>query len=282
MKKFIALLLALFCPAVAQAKVFVNQECPVGWESRDLLRLTAFQTGESDCMLLECGTESMMIDGGADPYRAKLRGWLEDRGITHFKYLFSTHPHDDHIDGLWRLMQFGFTADAFVSPFEKTLSYRLHARAVRQAETSGIPYRQVFNGDVLTLGGASLTVYRWDMGETLNGMSATLLVQYGEARLLLCADAIGLTQKRFLLNPGPDALKADIVKVPHHGLTPMVSAFADAVAPELMLITNTQKGGTKGIVDQARYRDLPYLFTGKGTVVMETDGTDWYIRQEKP
>lgn len=282
MKKLLALFLALLLPASARAQVFVNQAAPKGWEERALMRLTAFQTGESDCMLLECGGKSMMIDGGADPYREKLRGWLNEREISHFEYLFSTHPHDDHIDGLWRLMKYGFTADAFVSPFEEGLSYKLHARAVRQARSSNIPYRQVLDGDVLSLGEGRLTVYRWDEGRTLNGMSATLLVQYGEARLLLCADAIGLTQKHFLTNPGPAALKADIVKVPHHGLTPMVSAFADAVAPELLLITNTQKKGTKGIIDQARYRGLPYLFTGKGTVVMETDGADWYVWQEKP
>lgn len=280
MKKRIAFLLALFLPVATRAEVFVNQVAPTGWEERAPMRLTAFQTGESDCMLLECGEERMMVDGGADPWREKLRDWLIDRGISHFKYLFNTHPHDDHIDGLWRLMQYGFTADAFVSPFEEGLSYRLHTRAVRQAEASGIPYRQVTHGEILVLGDATVTVYRWDEGETLNGMSATLLVQYGDARLLLCSDAIGLTQKHFLDDPGVSALKADIVKVPHHGLNPMVSSFTDAVAPELFLITNSQKKGTKGLVDQARYRDLPYLFTGNGTVVMETDGTDWYVWQE--
>ena len=106
------LLLSVLCLMLsvlpARAQVYVGQEPPEDWQQRDLLRITVFRTGEGDCMLLEAGGECMMIDGGPYKFRDKLRDALQDRSITHFKYLFSTHPHDDHIRGLEMLMTYGF------------------------------------------------------------------------------------------------------------------------------------------------------------------------------
>lgn len=270
-------LLCLLC-GTAGAQVYLEEEPPADWADRSLLRLTVFKTGESDCMLLEAGGECMMVDGGIDKFRAELRDALEARGISHFKYLFSTHPHDDHITGLRRLVQFGFTADAFLSPFKENFRNDNQKKTVDILKKYQMPYQQVKDGDELTLGDARIRVHRWDDGKTVNAMSAMLKITFGDARLLLCADIIGETQHYFLQNLDADELKADIVKAPHHGLTPFVTEFLDAVDPELIFITN-YKNATPKTVDQAVYRHLPYLHAASGTIVMETDGTDWYVRQ---
>ena len=53
MKRVFALLMLLCCllPA-ARAQVYVDQTPPADWAQRDLMRLTVFRTGESDCCLL--------------------------------------------------------------------------------------------------------------------------------------------------------------------------------------------------------------------------------------
>lgn len=106
-----------------------------------LLRLTVMAAGESDCMLLESGGEAMLVDGGSNKYRERLVKMLESRGLTQLKYLYNSHPHDDHIDGLYRAMQQGITAEAFLTPFGPGLPSELHSRTLKTAKRRAIPVR---------------------------------------------------------------------------------------------------------------------------------------------
>ena len=81
-----------------------------------------------------------------------------------------------------------------------------------------------------------------------------------------------------LQNLPSEALKADIVKAPHHGITPMVVEFLEAVSPQAVLITNDDSRVDKGRL-QLESRGMPAYYSGEGTVVFETDGEDWYIYQ---
>lgn len=246
-----------------------------------LLRLTMMAAGESDCMLLESGGEAMLVDGGSDKYRGRLLELLESRGRKRLKYLYNSHPHDDHIDGLYRVMQRGITAEAFLTPFGPGLPSELHSRTLKTAKRREIPVRVLENGESFSLGSASLTLLRWTEGCTLNDQSGMLRVEVGETALLLCADVTGQAQKALLRQLSPELLRAEVVKAPHHGLTPFVSEFLDAVAPELILATNVPRRAPK-LAGQAKYRQLPLYFCGDKTLVLETDGVNWTIREEKP
>lgn len=283
MKRLLSALLLCFLLLGAfpgLGEVHVNETPPEDWEERDLLRITVFRTGEGDCMLLQCGGENMMIDGGPYKYRESLRDALADRGVTHFKYLFSTHPHDDHIDGLRALMDYGLEVDEFLSVFPKGQSDKEgnQKKAMQALDKRGIPYRQIASGDVLTLGGAELTVYNWPKGSSLNAQSAMEKLVFGSCSILLTADIIGETQHYFLDTLDAETLKADIIKAPHHGLTAIVSGFLTAVDPDYILVTNYSSRAQK-VRDQAVYRKLPIQFSGDGTIYLECDGSDWYIHQ---
>ncbi len=272
--------LLLLLPACAGAQVFTDAPPREDWYRCPLLRLTAFQTAQSDCMLLECGGESMMVDGGSAPYRAYLRDEIALRGITRFKYLLNTHFHEDHISGLYWLMRYGFEADEYLTPYTDyamSLSER-QRETIRQAERSGIPVRQVFHGDTLLLGEAVLTLYRRADGATTNARSLVTRVAFGDASLLLCADIIGETQLWMVDTLPPEALRADIVKAPHHGVTPMNLSFLEAVSPQAVLFTSEYDRVDKARI-QLEARGIPAYYSGEGTVVFETDGEDWYIYQ---
>ena len=284
MKQFFSVLLALcllLSVLPAQAQVYVKQDPPADWQERDLLRITVFRTGEGDCMLLEAGGECMMIDGGPYKYREKLRDALNDRSITHFKYLFSTHPHDDHIDGLRMLMTYGFEVDEFLSVFPKDVkdTEGNQKKAMNVLDKAGIPYRQLENGSVLTLGGAELTVFFWAEGFSMNAQSGAAKLIFGDCSALFTADITGDTQKYFLETYGAGFLKVDVVKAPHHGITPMVGDFLTAVDPGYIWCTNYHGDRVEKTQNQATYRKIPIQFSGDGTIILECDGTDWYINQ---
>lgn len=270
----------LLFPALALAQIYTDELPREDWYRCPLLRLTAFQTAQSDCMLLECGGECMMVDGGSAPYRAYLRDEIASRGITRFKYLLNTHFHEDHISGLYWLMRYGFEADEYLTPYTDyamSLSER-QKETVKQAERSGIPVRQVFHGDTLLLGEAVLTLYRYDDGISTNARSLVTRVEFGGASLLLCADIIGDTQTWMVKSLPSEALNADIVKAPHHGITAMNVSFLEAVSPQAVLITSNYDRVDKARV-QLEARGIPAYYSGEGTVVFETDGEDWYIYQ---
>ena len=265
----------------ADAQVYLGGDAPrEDWYRRPLFRLTAFAAGQSDCLLMQCGGESMMLDGGSAPYREKLRDAIAARGITRFKYLLNSHFHQDHISGLYWLMRYGFQADEYLHPYgdyAMNISQR-QRETIQQAQRSGVPARQVFHGDELMLGEAVLTLYRYDEGIGTNGRSLVTRVQFGGASLLLTGDITGNTQNWMVKNLPGEALDADILKAPHHAITPMALPFLEAVSPEAALITSDYDRVDRGRV-QLEARGISAFYSGEGTVVFETDGDDWYIYQ---
>lgn len=279
----LALITVMIFTQGASAEIFYGSTAPYeDWESRDLMLLTAFKTGQSDCMLLEANGEVMMVDAGFETYRDDLIPALEELGITEFKYLFNTHFHEDHIGGFYWIMKHGFAVGEYLHPYEESSrnNVRRHHKTLTMAETMNVPIRQISGGTVLELGEAVIRLYRYEEEPNANAKSVIAHVTYGDSTILLGADIIGITQRYFAANLDPKRLKADIVKAPHHGITAMAAEFIEAIDPKMILFTAPSRRAGKGI-GQAKRRDLEYFCSGDGTVTLETDGVDWYVRQKK-
>lgn len=281
MRKLLILLILLFLPCAARAEIHVGAEVPDDWHERGLLRVTILQTGRSDAILVECGGEAMLIDGGDDSWEVAVRHDLEARNLTAFRYFLNTHPHNDHIEGLLHLLEQGYLPEKFMSPHPADWtgdSY--HKRAVHLAWDSGVPFRLIRHGDVYPLGGASVHIFRSTEHAGLNSTCAIQLITFGDSRILLCADLTGNGQKSLLTLTEEGALQAEIVKAPHHGINAMTPEFLTAVDPALILCTNEQHAAPD-LQRQADSRELPLLYSGEGEIVLETDGTDWYVFQKE-
>ena len=279
MKRFLLILwIALLLCTPALAEIHLEQP-PENW-AQEVLRITAIPVGEGDALLLECGGEVMMVDGGPSALYHQLTGSLDARGIKHFKYLLNTHYHDDHINGLYHLMKNDYTADEYMHPYSNVMVQgdKLEKRTVEMAEKKGITVHRLYKGDVITLGGASIQVFRyWDIPNA-NARSMIERVQFGDCSAWLTADITGLCQEYYAGALEADVLKADIMKVPHHGITPVQADFMDAVDPDFCVITNYEDG-VGMIKGQMEERGITPLYSGEGEVVMETNGTDWYVWQ---
>lgn len=279
MRRFMLILLILLLPLSALGEVHLTRETPADWQERPLLRVTFLETGRSDAILVECGGENMLLDGGDSSFAQALKWDLESRGLTSFRYFLNTHPHNDHIEGLTYLIRQGVCPERFMSPFSVDFdgdSY--HKDAVKATKKAGVIYRLLRHGDVFDLGGAQLHILRTTEFPSLNDRCAVVLLTFGDSRILLTGDLTGQSQKSLLALAGAEALRAQIVKAPHHGENAFVAEFLTAVAPSLVLC-NSMKDEAPAMVSQASGRDLPLLFSGEGEIVLETDGTDWYVWQ---
>ena len=177
----------------------------------------------------------------------------------------------------------GFTADEYLHPYTEwwaRADKELHGRTIQLTEKLGIPNRQVGEGDTLTLGGAELKLHRYTKVNNTNAKSLLTKVTFGHATVLLCADITGRAQKGFLTQLAPEDLKADVIKIPHHGITPVEPDFLTAVSPEFAIVTNyADEKRLSKLMYQLEGRGIPHYFSGEGTVELATDGTDWYVWQ---
>ena len=282
MKRLCALLwvcLLLMGLRAACAEVFFTQENPhENWAKSPLLRITMFNAGQSDCILLECGGEAMMVDGGTAAYGEALAEAISQKGIGHFKYLFNTHYHEDHTGGLCELMARDFSVGSYLHPYIRTAIYGSpnHKRAMGLVKAKGIPQRQVMHGETLYLGEASLHVIRHEEGLSANGRSTVVRVEFGDASALLTADIIGDTETWLLENLPSSMLDADILKAPHHGVSAMTADFWKAVSPDVLAVNNIRKEAKEGLRQAEKY-GVPALCTGDGRLVLETDGENWRV-----
>jgi competence protein ComEC len=150
------------------------------------------------------------------------------------------------------------------------------------AKKDGIEWRRVHPGDSVRVDGVTLSFLAPDSGWTIglkdpNLASTVALVRYGVVRFLLVGDA-ERGEEDWLLAQHPNDLRADVLKVGHHGSSTSSSdAFLAAVSPRLAVISVgalNKYGHPSGDVIRALHRvGAEVLRTDEaGTIVIRTDG----------
>lgn len=272
--------LMLLCMLTASAEIHIDQMPPEDWADKPVLKLTTFPTVTNDAALLEVGGQSMLIDGGVKGWAEKVRASLTEMGYGDaVNVIFNTHPHSDHISCEIALLEQGYRADAFWSTFPRDYQDEFQRAAVKALDDAGIPYRQIADGEEIDFGGAHLVFWYFPDGHDPNALSAMVHITFGGATMLLTADASTGAQDYYHKTLG-EAMRADIMKFPHHGYAIARTAFLNDVKPAFVYITS-RSTGTPRAVEQLKKRRIPYKHTSMGPLTMMTDGTDWYIWQEK-
>ena len=283
MKRFARRLISLTAAVmtllvVACADIYIDQAPPASWSPWDVLKLTTFPTANNDSALLEVGGLSMLIDGGFKGYAQDMTRALRGLGYDGFvDVLYNTHPHDDHIGAVAQMLRTGFRASLFVSTFPKEYDEPGQTLAVAELDAAGIPYLQLGNCQAMDFGGAHIVFYYFPDGRDPNALSSIAHITFGNATILLTADASTAAQSYFHEELGP-MLQADIMKFPHHAHTVMRRELLEDVKPGFVYVTN-RRNSTPKANEQLRARGIPFKHTSMGPIVMVTNGEDWYITQ---
>jgi len=207
--------------------------------------------------------------------------YLWCRGLDHVDYILATHADADHIDGLNDVVRnFAVRAALVARTPGKDEEYAKFAATLAERD---IPLRIIGAGDVLRVGGATAKVL-WPAPEegsnfpSRNNDSIVLRLQLGERALLLTGD-IEMGGENGLLRSGED-LRADVVKVAHHGSkTSSTAGFIDAARPRFAIISVGQTsifGHPNGeVVERWKRSGSRVLTTGNsGTITITTDGRE--------
>jgi competence protein ComEC len=227
----------------------------------------------------------VIVDAGrswssGDAGRSTVVPYVAHRGGRVALFALS-HPHADHVGGAASL--FGALHPAlFLDPGYVGSTPRYLA-ALDAARTEGIPWRRVHPGDSLVVDEAVITELApdstWAAGlNDANLASTVLLVRVGRVRLLLTGDAEA-PEEEWLLSRAPEALRADVLKVAHHGSsTSTTEAFLAAVHPRLALVSvganNSYGHPDAEVLQRLAAAGIPTLRTDvAGTIIVRTDGT---------
>ncbi|MEU5847790.1 DNA internalization-related competence protein ComEC/Rec2 [Saccharopolyspora shandongensis] len=231
--------------------------------------VVACDVGQGDGLVLATGRpdEAVVVDTGPDPQRAA--ECLRRLGIRRISLAVLTHLHADHVSGLAALMgKIPVDAVAIGPLREPAWAMDDVARDARAHRVPVVPLlsgqRAAWPGLVLDVLGPDPALARTQSADDANDASIVLLATTPAGRVLLTGD-VELPGQGRLVSSGAD-LRADVLKVPHHGSRYTAPRFLQAVRPRLAVISvgagNTYGHPSPFIVDN---------LTRAGTKVLRTD-----------
>jgi competence protein ComEC len=221
----------------------------------------------------------ILIDGGGstygdfDPGSRIVMPFLLSRKILTLDYVINTHSHADHIGGLVSILRYfnvnNFAATAYLAEYAEHPSL---IRIMRQQKTALQFWKR---GDAFRLPqDTGITVLYPPPGASFEDLNDTSLVIRitKQGRAFLFTGDISSSVEDGLIASGV-SLKADVLKIPHHGSKTSSSfAFLRAVRPALAILSGG--GVMQGLPSSEtleRYRNLsiPVLRTDKqGPIVV--------------
>ena len=213
---------------------------PSGWF------LVACDVGQGDGLVLDAGHHTaVVIDTGPDPRR--MDRCLRRLHVHHIPLLLLTHLHADHVEGLPGVL-WGRRVDAIeVGPLDEPVVE--HARVVRWAADSHVPITRAVVGEERMAGAARWQVLAPDHAHhgtdsDPNNSSVVLRLTAAGGRTVLLTGDVEKEAQQALLDLGIP-LKADVLKVPHHGSSHQLPEFLAAVHPRLT-VTSVGAGNPFG------------------------------------
>lgn len=235
--------------------------------------------GQGDCELIQINNKNLLIDAGTTESTNTVIDYLKKQGITKLDYVIATHPHEDHIGGMAKVIK-SFDIGSFYAPaittntktFENMVSALKKKNMKIQTAKSGVSLDLGINTECIFLAPVSKKYTDND----LNLYSAVVKITYGTTKFLFTGDAQKLNEKE-MTDKNFD-ISADVLKVGHHGShTSTSTEFLNKVSPKIAIIScgvNNDYGHPhKETLDSLKKAKCTIYRTDKdGTIIIESDG----------
>lgn len=250
------------------------------------VELHVLDVGQGDAILLRTDRGRwLLFDAGpawkgGDAGRTTILPYVRRRGGGLEAFVLS-HPHTDHVGGassvLAAMHPHIYWDAAFAGGSEAYIA------SLSAAKKEHVEWHRVHPGDSVRVDGVTLSFLAPDSAWTVglrdpNLASTVALVRYGAVRFLLVGDA-EWAEEEWLLRKYPNGLRANVLKIGHHGSSTSSSdAFLAAVHPGIAIISvgagNKYGHPSSDVLRALANAGAEVLRTDEsGTIVVRTDGS---------
>ncbi|MBM7460305.1 ComEC/Rec2 family competence protein [Rhodococcus coprophilus] len=256
-----------------------------GWPG-DGWVLVACDVGQGDALILATdGGGAVVVDAGAEP--EPVDRCLRRLRIRSVSMLVVTHLHADHTGGVPGVLRGRDVASVVVGP--GAADREGATDLARVAARHGVEVREVGRDDVLVAGATTIRVIgpvRPGYAEE-NDLSLVLVADTPVGRILLPGDAEEAALDA-LVRSGAD-VRADVLKVPHHGSRTTPTRFFTAVRPRVAVVS-AGRDNTFGhphpqtiaalralgarVLSTDRHGDVAVVRAGSGALAVVSDRRD--------
>lgn len=218
---------------------------------QDRMRINFIDVGQGDSCLIRYKGTNIMIDSGGSLSKNKdgksydigenvLNNYLLNRGITRLDYIMASHFDEDHSQGFIFLLKNMKVKNVIISEQYKTSSIYEQFKQICKKQNIQIIY--VRSGDEIRIKDLAFKILHPKSKENqisenpLNNNAIVCMVKYKNRRILFTGDIEKVAENE-MVKEYTNGLKADILKVGHHGSkTSTTKEFLDFINPSVALI----------------------------------------------
>lgn len=262
------------CAGAAQATGNTGAE-NTGIAQAGTLTVTWLDVGQGDAAVIQCGGQSMLIDGGKPEKSSYIYAWLQQHGLSYLDVIVATHVDADHIGGLSGALNYASVGTAYCPVTTGTTE--TFQSFVKYLAQRGKQITVPTAGETFALGGAQVQILGpLHSAEDSNDNSIVLKVSFGATSFLFTGDA-ERAEEQDLLNAGVN-LQSTVLKVGHHGSDTSTSyPFLRAVAPQYAVISvgagNSYGHPTEAVLSRLRDAGVTTFRTDmQGEITAVSDG----------
>ena len=195
--------------------------------------------GQADCFLIIQNGQTALVDCGTRSTGKDAVEYIKKLGITTLNYVIGTHPHDDHMGGMYDIIT-NFEVGTVIMPDSRDaeITANWYIKLMEELKTGDYNVEYPKQGDIYNLEDVVMKVLsaETDVSGNTNNYSIVMKVSFGEMDMIMTGDAETEIEEQ-ILESGVD-IDAEILKVGHHGSDTSTSQeFLDAITPDYGLIS---------------------------------------------